>query len=287
MKSSYSRWFLLPGLILYATFFLVPCLVSFYFAFTNWNAYTSEASFIGFGNFARIFDDRILSTALRNTLFFGIATTIGKNVLGLALALYLNGKLKLRNGWRAVFFLPAVLSPIVIGLLFTAILHPEGLFNSLLGHAGLAALQREWLVDRDVVMWAVSGVEVWQYAGFHMAIFLAGLQSIPRQYYEASLVDGAGRWQTFRGVTLPLILPAFNISLITSMIGGFKVFTQVYVLTGGGPGHASEVLNSAIFRTLGEGQWGLGTAMNVVLFACIGLISLTTLAYLRRKEVEM
>lgn len=287
MMRYYSRFFLVPAFAVYALFFLVPTLISFYFAFTNWNAYTSEARWVGWSNFAHIFDDRILKLALTNTLLFGVATTIGKNLIGLALALFLNRKLKLQHAWRAVFFVPAILSPIVIGLLFTAILHPEGMLNTLLERLGLDFLSKEWLVDRQTVMWTVSAVEIWQFAGFHMAIFLAGLQSIPQELKEASIVDGATRLQILRRVTLPLILPAFNISLITSLIGGFKVFTQIYVLTGGGPGNASQVLNTVIFKAFGEGQWGLGTAMNVVLFACISLISLTALSYLRRKEVEL
>jgi raffinose/stachyose/melibiose transport system permease protein len=283
----YNPLLVAPGFLLYLVFFLVPVVMGFYFAFTNWNMYQDRIDFNGIANFKRMFADRISALAIRNTLVFSIATTVGKNVLGLALALALNRAMRTRNLLRAVFFAPSILSFIVIGLLFSSILHPDGLLNAFLSAIGLSSLTRSWLATRTLVMWTISAVEIWQWAGFHMAIYLAGLQAIPREFGEAVLIDGAGPVRKFFSLTLPLIVSSFSVNLVLSLIGGFKVFELVFILTNGGPGTASEVVNTQIYRAFGNGEWGYGTAMNLVLFAFITVVALTVLNALRRREVEL
>jgi raffinose/stachyose/melibiose transport system permease protein len=283
----YNPLLVAPGFLLYLVFFLVPAVIGFWFAFTNWNMYLPTIEFTGLANFRRMFADRISALAIRNTLLFSVATTVGKNVLGLALALALNQAIRTRSALRAVFFAPSVLSYIVIGLLFSSILHPDGLLNAALRAVGLGSLASSWLSARGMVMYTISAVEIWQWAGFHMAIYLAGLQSIPREYGEAVLIDGAGPIRKFFSLTLPLIIATFNVNLVLSLIGGFKVFELVFILTNGGPGTASEVINTQIYRAFGNGEWGYGTAMNLVLFAFITVVALTVLNLLRRREVEL
>jgi raffinose/stachyose/melibiose transport system permease protein len=283
----YNPLLVAPGLALYVIFFLVPVVIGFWFAFTNWNMYLPGASFNGLDNFRRMFTDKISALAIRNTLVFSVVTTIGKNALGLGLALALNRALRSRNALRAVFFAPSVLSYIVIGLLFSSILHPDGLLNNFLGVIGLGGVAQSWLATRSIVMYTISAVEIWQWSGFHMAIYLAGLQSIPKEFGEAALIDGAGPLRKFFSLTLPLIIATFNVNLVLSLIGGFKVFEMVFILTNGGPGTASEVINTQIYRAFGNGEWGYGTAMNLVLFAFITVIALTVLNLLRRREVEL
>ncbi len=283
----YNPLLVAPGLALYVIFFLVPVVIGFWFAFTNWNMYLPGVSFNGLENFKRMFTDKISALAIRNTLVFSVVTTVGKNALGLGLALALNQALRSRNALRAVFFAPSILSFIVIGLLFSSILHPDGLLNSFLGAVGLGGIAQSWLATRSIVMYTISAVEIWQWSGFHMAIYLAGLQSIPREFGEAVLIDGAGPVRKFFSLTLPLIIATFNVNLVLSLIGGFKVFEMVFILTNGGPGTASEVVNTQIYRAFGNGEWGYGTAMNLVLFAFITVIALTVLNLLRRREVEL
>jgi len=283
----YSPLFVTPAFALYVLFFLVPVVIGFWYAFTDWNMYLDRISFNGLANFRRMFTHRVTSLAVRNTLIFSVVTTIGKNVFGLALALALNQALRSRNVIRTIFFAPSVLSYIVIGLLFSSILHPAGLLNAGLAAVGLGGLARSWLAERTIVMYSVSAVEIWQWAGFHMAIYLAGLQSIPRELGEACRIDGAGPWQRLWRVTLPLIVPTFNVNLVLSLIGGFKVFEQIYILTNGGPGTASQVVSTQILEAFGNGEWGYGTAVNLVLFLFITLIALTVLNLLRRREVEL
>jgi raffinose/stachyose/melibiose transport system permease protein len=283
----YSPALVAPGLALYVVFFLVPVVIGFWFAFTNWNMYLPHVEFTGLANFRRMFTDRISALAIRNTLIFSIVTTVGKNVIGLGLALALNQSLRSRNALRAVFFAPSILSLIVIGLIFSSILHPEGLLNGALSAVGLGFLSHAWLAERGLVMYTISAVEIWQWSGFHMAIYLAGLQGIPKEFGEAALIDGAGPVRKFFSLVMPLIIATFNVNLVLSLIGGFKVFEMVFILTNGGPGTASEVINTQIYRAFGNGEWGYGTAMNLVLFAFITLVALTVLNLLRRREVEL
>ena len=286
MDRFYHPLFIAPGLIIFFIFFILPVVFGFGFSFTDWNQYLTEINFIGLKNFQEIFEDRVSMLALKNTLIFASVTTVGKNVLGLGLALILNTKLRGRTVWRAIYFCPAILGTIVVGLVFSAVLHPTGLLNDALTFVGLESLTRSWLTDKDIVMFTISAVEIWMYAGFHMAIYLAGLQSIPYDLLEAARIDGASPWQQFRYIIFPLIIPSFNINLIMSLIGGFKVFDMVYVLTNGGPGFASQVVSTMVYEAFGEGRWGYGTALNLVLFVIISFISLVVLNFFRKREVE-
>ncbi len=286
MARFYSPIFALPALVIFLVFFILPTFSGFYFAFTDWNQYLPGVNFIGLDNIRKIFSERVSTLALKNTLIFASVTTVGKNLFGLLLALMLNTKLRGRNAWRAIFFSPAVLSTIIIGLVFSTILHPKGLLNAGLSAFGLDFLKQKWLTDKDLVMYTVSFVEVWMYAGFHMAIYLAGLQSIPTEFLEAARIDGASPGQQFRYIIFPLIIPSFNINLIMALIGGFKVFDMVFILTNGGPGFASQVVSTMVYKAFGEGRWGYGTALNLMLFIIIFIISKTVLSFLRKREVE-
>jgi raffinose/stachyose/melibiose transport system permease protein len=287
LKRYYSPLFLAPATIVYGGFFLVPVVISFYFAFTNWNVFLTEIDFTGFSNFRNIFENPVMSLALRNTLLFALLTTVGKNVIGLGLALAVESKARFRNLFRSIFFSPAVLSYIVIGLLFTAILSPRGIVNDALSALGLHSLARSWVADKGLVMYSLSLVEIWQWSGFHMAIYLAGLQSVPKELKDAAAIDGAFGATRFWRITLPLIIPSLNVSLVTALISGFKVFDLVFIMTNGGPGYASEVVSTQIYTMMGLGRWGEATAMNLLLFMIVSLIALAILSILRKREVEL
>ncbi|WP_172250180.1 carbohydrate ABC transporter permease [Saccharibacillus deserti] len=285
-RKLYSYYLILPALLIYCVFFVVPALTGLYYSFTDWRLDRVGIKFIGWANFERIFTDKTLLLAIKNTLIFAVATVIGKNLIGLALAIALNMRLKTRNILRAVFYSPSILSVLVISIVFTPMLRSEGTINRIFESAGLGFLSQSWLTDPQIVIWTVAAVSVWQHAGFQMAIYLAGLQSIPKDYYEAATIDGAGAWRSFRSITLPLLLPALNINLMLTLIGGLKVFSEVFVLTGGGPGNASQVVGTIILRSFGEGSWGLGTAVNTLLFAAVTIIAIPLLIFMRRKEVS-
>ncbi|MBT2288903.1 sugar ABC transporter permease [Paenibacillus albidus] len=285
-KKLYSYYLIWPALIIYSVFFVFPALTGLYYSFTDWRLDRETIKFIGWDNFERIFTDKTLLLAIKNTCIFAVVTVLGKNILGIALAVGLNMRLKSKNILRAIFYSPSILSVLVISIVFTPMLRSEGTINKLLDAVGLHSLSQAWLTDPSIVIWTVAAVSIWQHTGFQMAIYLAGLQSISKEYYEAATIDGAGSWKSFTAITLPLLLPAININLMLTLIGGLKVFSEVFVLTGGGPGNASQVVGTIILRSFGEGSWGLGTAVNTLLFAAVTIIAIPLLIFMRRKEVS-
>ncbi|WP_341280135.1 sugar ABC transporter permease [Paenibacillus sp. FSL H8-0537] len=284
-KSLYPYYLIWPALFIYCIFFVLPALIGLFYSFTDWRLDRETLKFIGLDNFQQIFSDKTLVLALKNTFIFAIVTVIGKNVLGIALAIGLNMRLKSKNLLRAIFYSPSILSVLVISIVFTPMLRTDGTINKFLEAIGLGVIGQSWLTDPTIVIWTVALVSIWQHTGFQMAIYLAGLQSISKEYYEAATIDGAGAWSTFSKITLPLLLPAININLMLTLIGGLKVFSEVFVLTGGGPGNASQVVGTIILRSFGEGSWGMGTAINTLLFAAVTVISIPLLIFMRRKEV--
>ncbi|AOZ90884.1 carbohydrate ABC transporter permease [Paenibacillus crassostreae] len=285
-KKLYSYYLIWPALLIYSIFFVIPAITGLYYSFTDWRLDRESIIFIGWDNFERIFSDKTLLLALKNTFIFAVVTVIGKNLLGIALAVALNMKLKSKNILRAIFYSPSILSVLVISIVFTPMLRSDGTINRVLDAIGLHSLNQAWLTDPSIVIWTIAAVSIWQHVGFQMAIYLAGLQSISKDYYEAATIDGAGSWRSFRSITLPLLLPAININLMLTLIGGLKVFSEVFVLTGGGPGNASQVVGTIILRSFGEGSWGLGTAVNTLLFAVVTIIAIPLLIFMRRKEVS-
>ncbi|OAS18062.1 hypothetical protein A8708_28845 [Paenibacillus oryzisoli] len=282
----YPLWGLAPGFIVYFIFFLVPFITTFYYSFTSWDFYT--AKFIGLSNYQDIVIDPLMKIALKNTIIFTFVTGITKVGLGMGLALFVNQKLKTSNFIRTVFFLPAVLNTIAVGILFTAILHPtNGLLNQTLGILHMEVFQLSWLTDVKLAIFSIAGIETWKWAGYNMVIILSGLQSISKEYYESAEIDGASGVKRFWHITFPLIMPAFNVALVGNIIGGLRVFDLVAATTGGGPGRATEVLNTAIFENFGNNLQGLASAGNVVLTLFVAVTSIITYAFIRRREVEL
>jgi raffinose/stachyose/melibiose transport system permease protein len=214
-----------------------------------------------------------------------VAITVIQNGIGLLLALGVNTIIRSRNVLRVFLFAPAVITPIVTAYLWRNLLGPDGAVNSLLGAVGLDSWRQNWLGDPDLALWSVVAVIVWQFAGYSMVIFLAGLQSIPQEIHEAAAIDGAGPVRRFWSVVRPLLAPALTINLMLSIIGGIKLFDQVYALTGGGPGHATDTLSTLIYKdafTLGE--FGYSIALAVVLTAVVALVSSGQYFLLSRNE---
>jgi len=281
----YPLWGMIPGLLIFLIFFMAPFLMTFYYSFTNWDFYTYK--FIGLYNYIEIIKDDTMSIALKNTLIFTFFTSFFKVTLGMIIAIFVNRQLKTSNYFRAVFYLPAILNTVAIGILFTAILHPEnGILNRALGSLHLDFLQFYWLTNVKMAIYSIGGIEIWKWTGYNMIILLAGLQSVSKDYYEAAEIDGASGIRKFWHITFPLILPAFNVTMVGNIIGGLKVFDLVSSTTGGGPGRATEVLNTAIFESFGNGLQGMASAGNVVLSLFVAIISVMTYLVIRRKEVE-
>ena len=272
LRSRYPYYFVLAALILYVVFIIIPSLSGIAYAFTDWNAYSDEVNFVGLQNFKTIFSsgENYLSY-ITNTFIFTCITIILKTVFGLGLAVLLNEGIKrFVNLYRVLIYLPAVLPTLVVALIFRSILNPAtGLLNTFLRGIGLDSAALPWLVNPHIALYSVIGVDTWKGVGYIMVILLAGLQTIPKDYYEAAEVDGANAWSRFRHVSLPLLMPAIVVVTVLNVLYGLRVFDIVYALTNGGPGYATEVISTEIFKALSQGQYGLGTVISSILFVIL------------------
>lgn len=264
-------WFTVPALVFYAFSVLVPSVQGIGYAFTNWSG-AGPAKFVGLDQFAKIFADPAAVGALWHTLFIAIANMVLQNVIGLLLALGVHSRIKSRNVLRVFFFAPAVVAPVATAYLWQYLLSPTGPLNSILGFVHLGSI--DWLGNEDVVLWSVVLVVIWQFAGYSMVIFLAGLEGVPPELLEAAALDGAGPVRQFWSVIRPLLAPAITINLMLSIIGGLKLFDQVYILTGGGPGDASQTISTLIYRNAFQfSEFSYSIAMAVLLTVLVAVIS--------------
>jgi raffinose/stachyose/melibiose transport system permease protein len=278
-------WFALPAMLLFTFVVLIPSARGVYYAFTDWDGLDPNFSFVGLQNFADLAADPTARQAVWHTVVIAVAIMVIQNGVGLLLALGVNSMIKTRNVLRVLLFAPAVVTPIVTAYLWRNLLGPDGAVNSLLSAVGLGSWQQDWLGDPHLALWMIVLVIVWQFAGYSMVIFLAGLQSIPREIYEAAAIDGTGSVRRFWSVVRPLLAPAITINLMLSIIGGIKLFDQVYALTGGGPGHATDTISTLIYKdafTLGE--FGYSIALAVVLTIIVAIVSAGQYTVLNRNE---
>lgn len=277
---------IVPAMIFYAVVVLYPTVAGGVYAFTDWTGTRASPAFIGLSNFSELLSDPAARSALRNTLVIAASTTVIQTLLGLALALALHTRLASRNLLRTLFFAPALLPPVIIGFLWQYILTPNGPLNDALEGVGLGSLSQNWLGDPSVALASVIGVIIWQNAGLTMVIYLAGLQGVPPELLEAASIDGAGRWLRLRHVTIPLLIPATTIAMSLTLIGSLKLFDQVYVMTGGGPGYATETLSLIMYKeAFVSGEYGYSAAIAMVLTMIVFAFALVQLRGLRRFEV--
>jgi raffinose/stachyose/melibiose transport system permease protein len=291
MKSkAYPFYFVGAALVLYLVFFVIPSLLGFLYSFTDWNSYTTDVHWVGLANFQTIF----VSTGqgylhfIQNTIVFTVATIVLKTVIALGLAVLLTyGIHRLSHVHRALMYLPAVLPMIVVSLIFKSILNPAtGLLNSLLRGGGLGFLAQHWLTDIHLALASVISVDTWRGVGYIMVILIAGLQAIPKEYYEAAQIDGANGWKTFRNITLPLLMPVLSVTTVLNLLYGLKVFDIVFVLTNGGPGRATDTVYTAIFQDFSKGRYGVATALSSVLFLVMIVLGYFVIRLMHREEAN-
>ena len=282
----YPKLLALPAALIYGFFFLVPILAAVFMSFTDWNINRIfEPTFAGLANFTELFADEVFLRSIFNTLLFAVCTTVGKVVLGLGLALLLAKSTRRNEVFRTIAYMPCVLSTVVIGLLFNSILGKEGLLNNLLGLFGVQPYS--WLSHYGTAMLWIILMEIWMWSGFCMFIFISGLQAIPADYYESAGLDGAPKWSQFLHITLPLLVPSFIVVLTLNITGGLKVFDMVYILTNGGPGFDTQVLNTYTYRAFGVGYLGQSCASAVILSVIVVTVTFLINRFMKNKEVEM
>ncbi|ONI74530.1 sugar ABC transporter permease [Kribbella sp. ALI-6-A] len=274
-------FFLLPSAIPLFVFTLIPMVSSLWVSLHQWNL-ISPMKWVGFGNYANLLGDEMTRRVFLHTLIYVVGYLPLVYVGGLLLALALNQKLKGRSFLRATYFLPVVTSWVVVALVWKWLLNPtNGLVNQVLGAIGLP--EPGWWTDPQWALPAVMLSSAWKDLGFVMVILLAGLQAIPGELHEAAMVDGSSPWQRFWRVTLPLLSPSTFFVVVISLINGFQVFDQVYVMTAGGPAGSSQVVVGQIYDlTFRYGRAGEASALSWILFAVILLITVVQIRGQRR-----
>ena len=288
MKSKiYPFYFSLGAIVLYSLFIIIPSFMGFYYSFTDWNRYSSEVSFIGLENFRTIFFSNVTYLrSIQNTLIFTGVTIITKTVLGLLLALLLSrGIRRLSNIHCALAYLPAVLPMIVVSIVFKSILHPStGILNEFLRAIGLDILAQQWLTNPKVALYSIIAVDTWKGVGFIMVLLIAGLEAIPRDYYEAAQIDGANALDEMRLIILPLLLPVLTVTTVLNLIHGLKIFEIVLLLTNGGPGYATETVYTIVFKEFARGRYAVSTALSTTLFLIMAIVGFFLIRLMHKQE---
>lgn len=283
-RSPYPYWFVLPAAVVFVTLFLVPTVASFWFSLTRWDLF--DAEFIGWDNYRQFFKEPFLVQGLVNTLIYAVVTSGVKSVLGLLLAVLLTSGIWFQGFLRSVVFFPVLVSTIGVGIAFSALMHPtKGAINLALSWVGIDG--PAWLSDPALALYSVAMIDIWKGVGLATLIYIAGLAAISPDYYEASRIDGATRWQQFWRVTVPLVRPATVTVVTLSLIGGLRSFDIIWATTRGGPGFASDVLASVIYKQYQAGFYGLATAGNVILFILIAIIILPLTWWFNKREVDL
>ena len=276
-----------PALLVFALFTVYPLLNGFVLSLTNWNGYSPTRAFVGADNYLRMLSDPLVGAALVNTFIYGIGSTLLQQVIGLGLALALDRALRGRNIARAIIYLPVLVSPVVMGTMYYMFFsYNYGGLNDIV--VALGGERVAWLSEAGSAILIIVIVNSLQFVGISMVIYLAGLQSIPPVYYEASRLDGASDWQQFVSITVPLLQPAFATSIVLNLIGGLKLFDVIRVLTAGGPGYSTESMSTLISRFYFDNQSaGYASAVGIVLFLIIAVFTLGLNTLFNRKRLEM
>lgn len=278
--------FYLPAVILFVVFVIYPFIQGAFLSLTNWNGYSQSYKIVGLQNYLRLFTDENVWTALLNTLVYAFGSTILQNVLGLALALFLNSKFHGRALLRTVIYLPVMIAPLIMGyIMYFFVSYNHGAINDIV--VALGGEMVDWMADGPRAVIIMTCINALQFVGVAMVIYLAGLQNIPTMYYEAAKVDGIDDLAQFRYITLPLLMPAIQSAVVVNLVGGFKLFDVIMALTSGGPGYASHSLSTLVHRTyFGSENAGYASAIGIVAFLLILVVSSFVTSYFTKKEVE-
>ncbi|HEY0828752.1 MAG TPA: sugar ABC transporter permease [Bacilli bacterium] len=277
----------LPAILLFGLFFIYPLTRGVGISLTDWNGVT-DAEFVGLQNFFDFFKDDRAKHDLYTTVLFALGSAPLLNIFGFIYALILDRNFKGKVIVRAIVYLPAVISPLIMGYVWYFILQPQrGFLHHILENANMGFLNANWLGDPSTTIKVLILVNVWQYVGVTMIVYLAGLQSIPGELYESSKIDGAGYFSTLRFITIPMLYPAIKINVVTNIIGSLAVFDVIVALTDGGPGYSTESLSIYILRMLYGSFTGYSTAVALILFIIIIIPVFLFLRLTKSKEIDM
>jgi ABC-type sugar transport system permease subunit len=284
--------FLAPAALVLLLFMAIPMVNAIILSFQSWNG-MSPPTWTGFSNYGALFHDRVFLIALGNTAYFTIVTVVFQSIIPLLIASLLNSGIRGSTVFRTLYFMPVIISLAISGLLWAMIYEPNfGVLNGLLRSIGLGNFTQLWLASRTTVMPSVILVSIWQSLGFYLVIYFAALQNIPKELYEAALIDGANAWDRLVNVTIPMLRPVMVLVIVLNTINGVKVFDQIWVMTAGGPNHASDTLGtylySMAFGAMGSSnpQLGYATSIAIVILVLSFILSIIQIRLGRRNEIE-
>ncbi|HHW30853.1 MAG TPA: sugar ABC transporter permease [Clostridiaceae bacterium] len=270
--------YMVPALLLVALFVYIPIGLNFWYSLFRWSAFSVEKIWVGFENYSRLFQETDFWVALRNNVWYAVISVIFQVGVSLVIASVLESKMfrPLSPVFATIYFIPSVISITIVALLWQMLLNPNiGIFNGFLELIGLGRFATDWLGSSKTAIYSVIAVSQWQYMGYTAMLFIVAIQKIPEDYYEAAMLDGANGIQQFRHITVPNCKEIILLNLTVTIIGAFKVFDEVYVMTGGGPGRSSEVLGTYLYRAaFRNDQMGYATAISSVLFIITFILSI-------------
>lgn len=286
-RKSVINVFYIPAILLFLFFVIYPFVEGIRISFTNWNGYSQKYTYVKFANYIKLIHDSNVLTALKNTLIYGIGSTIIQNILGLSYAILLNTKIKGRTIIRTVVYAPVMISGLVMGyIMYFLVQYDGGAINDIMAAFGQAPV--DWLSSGSRAVIIMTLINSIQYVGISMVIYLAGLQNISSQYYEAAAIDGVSRWQQFRYITVPLLIPAISSSVTLNLIGGLKLFDVIQALTKGGPGYSSHSLSTLVANQYFQAtNAGYSATIGLFSFLLIMILSNVVTSYFNKKEVYM
>jgi raffinose/stachyose/melibiose transport system permease protein len=282
--------FLLPGMAIFAFFLLIPIARSAHFSFYHWDGFGPLTDYVGFGNYERLLNQKIFQNTLQHSFIIMILSLMVQLPLALSLALIVGrGKLRGKKVFRTILFVPYVFSEVITALIWMYVLHPtDGLVNSVLGGILPNYNPIGWYGDRSLVLYSVFMVITWKYFGFHMILYMAGLQSIPKDLEEAARVDGATERQVLTHITLPLLGSTIRLTIFLSVLGSFQQFVMVWILTGGGPVNSSELIATYLYKYgISRNSFGYGSAVAVILFSITFLFSIGYQRLIMRQDYSL
>lgn len=279
-------WMYLPALLAVSFFIIYPFLNGIKISFTNWNGFSQTYKYVGFDQYKRMLTDPATWLIVKNTLLYGLGSTILQNVIGLLYAILLHQSIRGKSIARTIIFLPVIISPLIMGYIWYFFFsYQGGALNDVLLSLGMNEINA--LGNPQINTWIIVFVNTYQFVGIAMIIYLAGLQSISKDFYEAAQLDGATAFNQFKNITIPLLIPSITINMVLNIIGGLKLFDVILALTGGGPGNASQSMSTFMYDLyFAKQDAGYAATQGILMTVIILILSLSALIYFRSKEVE-
>lgn len=277
---------LVPVILLFSGLVFYPFFEGIRISLTNWNGYSSSFRFIGLQNYESLFESRLFRVAITNTFIYGVGCTIIQQIIGMSYALFVNQDFRFRNAVRVIIYLPAMIAGLIMGYMMYGIFaYNRGALNEVVQLFGVESIH--WMGEANTAVMVIVAINSMQFVGVSMLIYLAGLQNIPKQLLEAARLDGCTKWQLFKNVTFPLLIPAVTASTIINLIGGLQLFDLIVALTGGGPGIATHNIATSIrYLHFWSENAGGAAAYGVVLFVLIFIVTAVMAKFFRRREVQ-